>query len=224
MKVLIIEDDKAIAAALQEGLEDEAYAVDVVYDGDEGYRTAVADEYDAIILDIMLPEMNGYEVCQKLRADGQQTPILMLTARDTGPDIVKGLDTGADDYLAKPFDFEVLLARLRALLRRPAEKLAEVLTVGDLTLDPSAKKVRRADQDISLTAKEYAVLEYLIRHAGMVLSKEQIIAHVWDFDADVLPNNVELFIMFIRRKIDKPFDTKLIHTVPGFGYMIEDKT
>ena len=224
MKVLIIEDDKAIAAALQEGLEDEAYAVDVAYDGDEGYRTAVADEYDAIILDIMLPEMNGYEVCQKLRADGQQTPILMLTARDTGPDIVKGLDTGADDYLAKPFDFEVLLARLRALLRRPAEKLAEVLTVGDLTLDPSAKKVRRADQDISLTAKEYAVLEYLMRHAGMVLSKEQIIAHVWDFDADVLPNNVELFIMFIRRKIDKPFDTKLIHTVPGFGYMIEDKT
>ena len=224
MKVLIIEDDKAIAAALQEGLEDEAYAVDVAYDGDEGYRTAVADEYDAIILDIMLPEMNGYEVCQKLRTDGQQTPILMLTARDTGPDIVKGLDTGADDYLAKPFDFEVLLARLRALLRRPAEKLAEVLTVGDLTLDPSAKKVRRADQDISLTAKEYAVLEYLIRHAGMVLSKEQIIAHVWDFDADVLPNNVELFIMVIRRKIDKPFDTKLIHTVPGFGYMIEDKT
>ena len=224
MKVLIIEDDKAIAAALQEGLEDEAYAVDVAYDGDEGYRTAVADEYDAIILDIMLPEMNGYEVCQKLRTDGQQTPILMLTARDTGPDIVKGLDTGADDYLAKPFDFEVLLARLRALLRRPAEKLAEVLTVGDLTLDPSAKKVRRADQDISLTAKEYAVLEYLMRHAGMVLSKEQIIAHVWDFDADVLPNNVELFIMFIRRKIDKPFDTKLIHTVPGFGYMIEDKT
>lgn len=224
MKVLIIEDDKAIAAALREGLEDEAYAVDVVYDGDEGYRTAAADEYDAIILDIMLPEMNGYEVCQKLRTDGQQTPILMLTARDTGPDIVKGLDTGADDYLAKPFDFEVLLARLRALLRRPAEKLAEVLTVGDLTLDPSAKKVRRADQDISLTAKEYAVLEYLMRHAGMVLSKEQIIAHVWDFDADVLPNNVELFIMFIRRKIDKPFDTKLIHTVPGFGYMIEDKT
>ena len=224
MKVLIIEDDKAIAAALQEGLEDEAYAVDVAYDGDEGYRTAAADEYDAIILDIMLPEMNGYEVCQKLRADGQQTPILMLTARDTGPDIVKGLDIGADDYLAKPFDFEVLLARLRALLRRPAEKLAEVLTVGDLTLDPSAKKVRRADQDISLTAKEYAVLEYLMRHAGMVLSKEQIIAHVWDFDADVLPNNVELFIMFIRRKIDKSFDTKLIHTVPGFGYMIEDKT
>lgn len=224
MKVLIIEDDKAIAAALQEGLEDEAYAVDVAYDGDEGYRTAAADEYDAIILDIMLPEMNGYEVCQKLRTDGQQTPILMLTARDTGPDIVKGLDTGADDYLAKPFDFEVLLARLRALLRRPAEKLAEVLTVGDLTLDPSAKKVRRADQDISLTAKEYAVLEYLMRHAGMVLSKEQIIAHVWDFDADVLPNNVELFIMFIRRKIDKPFDTKLLHTVPGFGYMIEDKT
>ena len=148
----------------------------------------------------------------------------MLTARDTERDIVEGLDMGADDYLAKPFSFEVLLARLRALLRRPNEKLEEVLRVGDLTLDPSLKKVTRANQEISLTAKEYAVLEYLMRNAGKVLSKEQIISHVWDFDADVLPNNVELFIMFLRRKIDKPFDSKLIHTVPGFGYKLEDKS
>jgi len=224
MRILLVEDDVAIARSLKEGLEDEAYAVDVAHDGDEGYRTVTADEYDVIILDVMLPEMNGYEVCRALRKDGNQTPILMLTARDAERDIVEGLDVGADDYLAKPFSFEVLLARLRALLRRPNEKLEEVLRVGDLTLDPSLKKVMRANQEISLTAKEYAVLEYLMRNAGKVLSKEQIISHVWDFDADVLPNNVELFIMFLRRKIDKPFDSKLIYTIPGFGYKLEDKS
>lgn len=224
MRILLVEDDMAIAQSLKEGLEDEAYAVDVTHDGDEGYRTATADEYDVIILDVMLPEMNGYEVCRALRQDGNQTPILMLTARDAEQDIVEGLDMGADDYLAKPFSFDVLLARLRALLRRPNEKLEEILQVGDLTLDPSLKKVMRAAQEISLTAKEYAVLEYLMRNAGKVLSKEQIISHVWDFDADVLPNNVELFIMFLRRKIDKPFGSKLIHTVPGFGYKLEDKS
>ena len=224
MRILLVEDDVAIAQSLKEGLEDEAYAVDVAHDGDEGYRTAATDDYDVIILDVMLPEMNGYEVCRALRKDGNQTPILMLTARDAERDIVEGLDMGADDYLAKPFSFEVLLARLRALLRRPNEKLEEVLRVGDLALDPSLKKVTRAAQEISLTAKEYAVLEYLMRNAGKVLSKEQIISHVWDFDADVLPNNVELFIMFLRRKIDKPFGSKLIHTVPGFGYKLEDKS
>lgn len=223
MRILLIEDDVAIARSLKEGLEDETYAVDVAHDGDEGYWTATADDYDAIILDIMLPNMNGYEVCQALRQDGKRTPILMLTARDAERDIVKGLDTGADDYLAKPFSFEVLLARLRAILRRPNEKLGEILRVGDLTLDPSLKKVTRASQEISLTTKEYGVLEYLMRNTGKVLSKEQIIAHVWDFDADVLPNNVELFIMFLRRKVDKPFGKKMIHTVPGFGYKLEDK-
>ena len=224
MRILLVEDDVAIARSLKEGLEDEAYAVDVAYDGDEGYRTATADDYDVIILDVMLPEMNGYEVCRALCKDGNQTPILMLTARDAERDIIEGLDMGADDYLAKPFSFEVLLARLRALLRRPNEKLEEILRVGDLTLDPSLKKVIRANQEISLTAREYGVLEYLMRNADKVLSKEQIISHVWDFDADVLPNNVELFIMFLRRKIDKPFDSKLIHTVPGFGYKLEDKS
>ena len=155
MRILLVEDDMAIARSLKEGLEDEAYAVDVAHDGDEGYRTATADEYDVIILDVMLPEMNGYEVCRALRGDGNQTPILMLTARDAERDIVEGLDVGADDYLAKPFSFGVLLARLRALLRRPNEKLEEVLRVGDLTLDPSLKKVMRANQEINLTAKEY---------------------------------------------------------------------
>ena len=224
MRILLVEDDVAIARSLKEGLEDGAYAVDVVHDGDEGHRTAMADDYDVIILDVMLPEMNGYEVCRALRKDGNQTPILMLTARDTERDIVEGLDIGADDYLAKPFSFEVLLARLRALLRRPNEKLEEILRVGDLTLDPSLKKVTRASEEISLTAKEYGVLEYLMRNTGKVLSKEQIISHVWDFDADVLPNNVELFVMFLRRKIDKPFGSKLIHTIPGFGYKLEDKS
>ncbi len=223
MRVLLIEDDVTIARLLKEGLEDESYAVDVANDGSEGYRTAAADEYDVIILDIMLPEMNGYEVCRALRNDGNKTPILMLTARDAERDIVEGLDTGADDYLAKPFSFDVLLARIRALLRRPNEKLEEILQVGDLKLDPSSKKVTRASQEISLTAKEYGVLEYLMRNKGKVLSKEQIISHVWDFDADVLPNNVELFIMFLRRKIDKPFKSKLIYTVSGFGYKLEEK-
>ena len=224
MRVLLIEDDVTITRLLKEGLEDESYAVDVVNDGSEGYRTAAADDYDVIILDIMLPGMNGYEVCRALRNDGNKTPILMLTARDAERDIVEGLDTGADDYLAKPFSFDVLLARIRALLRRPNEKLEEILQVGDLKLDPSSKKVTRASQEINLTAKEYGVLEYLMRNKGKVLSKEQIISHVWDFDADVLPNNVELFIMFLRRKIDKPFKSKLIHTVSGFGYKLEEKS
>ena len=223
MRILLVEDDTAIARSLKEGLEDESYAVDVANDGSEGYRTAAADDYDVIILDIMLPEMNGYEVCRALRNDGNKTPILMLTARDAERDIVEGLDTGADDYLAKPFSFDVLLARIRALLRRPNEKLEEIIQVGDLKLDPSSKRVTRASQEISLTAKEYGVLEYLMRNKGKVLSKEQIISHVWDFDADVLPNNVELFIMFLRRKIDKPFKSKLIYTVSGFGYKLEEK-
>ena len=224
MRVLLIEDDVTIARLLKEGLEDESYAVDVANDGSEGYRTAAADDYDVIILDIMMPEMNGYEVCRALRNDGNKTPILMLTARDAERDIVEGLDTGADDYLAKPFSFDVLLARIRALLRRPNEKLEEIIQVGDLKLDPSSKRVTRASQEISLTAKEYGVLEYLMRNKGKVLSKEQIISHVWDFDADVLPNNVELFIMFLRRKIDKPFKSKLIYTVSGFGYKLEEKS
>lgn len=222
MKILVVEDDRAIAAALKEGLEDESYAVDVAYDGSEGYLSAAADEYDLIILDIMMPGMNGYEVCAKLRSEGNHTPILMLTAKDQERDIVEGLDTGADDYLAKPFSFEVLMARVRALLRRPSDSLGETLSVGDLTLNPSTKAVQRAGKSIRLTSKEYAVLEYLMRNSGQVLSKDKIIAHVWDFDADVLPNNVELFVMFIRRKVDKPFGKPLIHTVPGFGYKIED--
>ena len=222
MKILIIEDDKEISEALREGLEDESYAVDTCLDGEEGYRTAAADEYDLIILDVMLPSMNGFEICKKLRAEKNTTPILMLTARGQSQDVIRGLDFGADDYLPKPFNFDVLLAHMRAILRRPSQKLEEVLRVGDLVLNPSSKQVLRAGDEIKLTTKEYAVLEYLMRNEGKVLSKEKIISNVWDFDADVLPNNVELFIMFLRKKIDKPYKQKLIQTVPGFGYKIVD--
>ncbi len=222
MKVLVVEDERRIAQAIKEGLMGESYAVDIAYDGEDGYNTASADEYDAIILDIMMPEMNGYEVCNKLREDGNHTPIIMLTAKDQERDIIKGLDMGADDYISKPFSFEVLLARLRAVLRRPKESLGEVLQVGLLTLDPVAKRVEREGKVIQVSAKEYAILEYLMRHPGQLLSKNNIISHIWDFDSDVLPNNVEVFITFLRRKIDKPFKSPLIHTVRGFGYKLSE--
>lgn len=222
MKLLVVEDEHRIAQAIKEGLEDEGYAVDVEHDGQAGYAAASAtpDEYDLILLDVMMPGMTGNEVAASLRRDGNHTPILMLTARDQERDIIKGLDTGADDYLAKPFSFDVLLARIRALLRRPHHSLGETLMVGDLTLDPVDKRVERAGQFIRLTSKEYAILEYFMRNPGRVLSKDNIISHVWDFDADVLPNNVEVFITFIRAKIDKPFKKQLLHTVRGFGYKL----
>jgi DNA-binding response OmpR family regulator len=224
MKILVVEDEHRIAKAIKDGLTEEHYAVDIEHDGEDGYNTASSDEYDLIILDVMMPGLNGYEVCQKLREDGVHTPILMLTAKDQGHDIVKGLDTGADDYLAKPFSFDVLLARIRALLRRPHQSLGETLAVGDLTLDPTTKEVARNGQGIRLSSKEFAILEYFMRNPGRILSKNSIISHVWDFDADVLPNNVEVFITFLRAKIDKPFTSPLIHTVRGFGYKLSEES
>lgn len=222
MKLLVVEDERRIAQAIKDGLEDEGYAVDVEYNGENGYNVAAAapHDYDVILLDVMMPGMNGFDVAKQLRTDGNHTPILMLTAKDAEADIVNGLDAGADDYLAKPFSFEVLLARIRALLRRPQASMGEVYEVGDLTLNPATKQVRRANTDVQLTAKEFAILEYLMRNAGQVLSKENIITHVWDFDADVLPNNVEVFMTFLRSKIDKPFSKPLLHTVRGFGYKL----
>ncbi len=221
MKILVVEDEHRIAQGIREGLEEEGYAVDVEHDGESGYNAASASsDYDLIILDVMMPGLNGYEVADKLRGDGNHTPILMLTAKDQERDIVKGLDTGADDYLAKPFSFDVLLARIRALLRRPHQSLGETLNVGDLMLDPAKKQVERGGKDIRLTSKEFAILEYFMRNPGRVLSKDSIISHVWDFDADVLPNNVEVFITFLRAKIDKPFKKPLLHTVRGFGYKL----
>ena len=224
MRLLVVEDEKRIAQALRAGLEDEGYAVDVEHDGEDGLNAALAFEYDAILLDVMLPSLDGFEVCRRLRAESRHTPVIMLTARDREQDIVNGLDSGADDYLPKPFAFEVLLARVRALLRRPSESLSDELVVGDLTIETKDKKVTRGKKSIKLSVKEYTILEYMARNAHKTVSKEQIIGHVWDFDADVLPNTVEVFVTFLRSKIDKPFKKPLIHTVRGFGYVLsEDK-
>lgn len=224
MKILVVDDEIRIARAIKQGLEQEGYAVDMVHDGEDGYNTARADEYDAIILDVMMPEMNGFEVVRKLRADGDKTPILMLTAKDQSRDIVEGLDSGADDYLAKPFSFDVLTARLRALLRRPQDAITNILSAGDVTIDLLQRRVTRMGQDVTLSSKEFAILEYLMRNKNRILSKNNIMTHVWDFDADILPNNVEVFINYLRGKIDKPFPKSkpLIQTVRGFGYVIKD--
>lgn len=226
MKVLVVEDEHRIAQAIRRGLTQEGYAVDLAFDGDEGYRTATADEYDVIIMDIMMPGLSGIDITKKLRKEGNHTPILLLTAKGLSRDVVTGLDAGADDYLPKPFSFDVLLARLRALLRRPAEVIDTVLKVDDLELDLTRRTATRGGKDLHLSSKEYAILEYLLRNKGRILSKNTIISHVWDFDADVLPNNVEVFITYLRAKIEKPFPGKrpIIETVRGFGYVIkEDK-
>jgi DNA-binding response OmpR family regulator len=225
MKILVVDDEVRIARAIKQGLEQEGYAVDMAHDGEDGYNSARADEYDAIVLDVMMPEMDGFEVARKLRADGDTTPILMLTAKDQSRDIVEGLDAGADDYLAKPFSFDVLTARLRALLRRPQDTLTNVLEVGDVRMDLLQRRVTRAGQDVNLSGKEFAILEYLLRNKNRILSKHNIMTHVWDFDADILPNNVEVFINYLRGKIDKPFPSSkpLIQTVRGFGYVIKDE-
>lgn len=222
MKVLVVEDEHKIANALREGLEQESFAVDVAYDGQDGFSSAVYDEYDILILDVMLPGMSGLEIARKLRQKGNHTPILMLTAKDQTRDVVNGLDAGADDYLVKPFSFEELLARLRALLRRPHDSIGDMLTAKDLTMDTTSKNVLRGNTPITLSSKEYALLEYLLRNKGKVLSKQNIMNHVWDFDADILPNNVEVFIAYLRNKIERPFmGDPIIKTVRGFGYKIE---
>lgn len=223
MKILVVEDERIIAHAIKEGLEQDGYAVDIAYDGQDGYSTASADEYDVIISDVMMPEMNGYDMVAKLRRDGNKTPVLMLTAKDQERDVIKGLDTGADDYLAKPFAFGVLLARVRALLRRPYQSVGELLQYSDIVMDPAKKQVTRAGTAIQLSAKEYAILEYFLRNPERILSKNNILTHVWNFDSDVLPNNVESFIKLLRNKIDRPFKKQLIQTVRGFGYKLSEK-
>lgn len=226
MKLLVVEDEHRIAQAIKQGFTQEGYAVDLAFDGDEGYRSASSDEYDAIVMDIMMPEISGIDVTKKLRAEGNHTPILLLTAKSSNRDVVTGLDAGADDYLTKPFSFDVLLARVRALLRRPAEALDTVLTVDDLELNLVQRTAKRGGKDLHLSSKEYAILEYLLRNKGRILSKNTIISHIWDFDADVLPNNVEVFITYLRNKIEKPFPRRrpIIETVRGFGYVIKEDT
>ena len=221
MKVLVIEDEPKIAGALKKGLEQERFAVELALDGDDGLAAAEADDYDLILLDRMLPGVDGMEICRQLREQGKNVPILMLTAKDQVGDRVEGLNAGADDYLVNPFAFEELLARMRALMRRPATTHDAVLKVADLELDPVAFRVSRAGQSIHLSQKEFALLEYLMRHPGQVFSKEKLIDHVWEYDTDVLPNNVEVFIGYLRKKIDQPFKAEpLIRTSRGFGYSI----
>jgi DNA-binding response OmpR family regulator len=220
MKILVVEDDHTIAQAIKEGLE-ETFAVDIAYEGEEGYLSASNDDYDLLILDVMLPGLSGIEIAKKLRQESNHTRILMLTAKDNLSDKIRGLNTGADDYMVKPFSFEELLARVRALLRRPNESVGEVLQAGDLSLNTITSEVKRHDTEISLSQKEYAVLEYLLRNKGKVMSKNNIMNHVWDFDSDILPNTVEVFIKYLRDKIDRPFcGPELIQTVRGFGYKV----
>lgn len=223
MRVLLIEDEHRIAHAIKKGLEIESYAVDVVYTGTDGYDLASTEEYDVIILDVMLPGMNGVTVCKTLRKENIHTPILMLTAKGQVEDKVHGLNAGADDYLPKPFAFEELLARIRALTRRPHQTLSPILTVRDLTLSPTDFTVSRGKQPIQLSQKEFALLEYLMRNAGKIITKDQIIAHVWNYDADILPNTVEVYIRNLRLKVDHQFpkETPFIYTVRGFGYKLE---
>jgi DNA-binding response OmpR family regulator len=223
MRILVVEDEHKIAHAIKQGLMQEKFAVDVEYDGDAGLGAAINEPYDLMIIDRMLPgSIEGLDICRQVRAKGIHSPILILTAKDQIRDRVTGLDSGADDYLVKPFSFEELLARVRALLRRPPETQGNTLKVGDLTLDTLNYEVKRSGKGIDLSAKEFALLEYLMRNQGRVLSKDTIISHVWDFDADILPNTVEVYMGYLRSKIDKPFKkSELIHTIRGFGYKVE---
>lgn len=222
MRVLVVEDEHKIARALAKALEQETYAVDIAYDGDEGFAMATTEPYDVAIIDRMLPgAYDGIGIVKGMRDAKVHTPVLFLSALDSVAERTAGLDAGADDYLVKPFALEELLARVRALLRRPTEKQAETLTAGDLTMDTITYSVTRGDTPIQLTSKEYALLEYLLRNQGRPISKEVIISHVWDYDADILPNTVEVYVKYLRNKVDVPFEKPLIHTVRGFGYKLE---
>lgn len=223
MRILVVEDEIKLANAIKRALELQKYAVDTAYDGEEGFDLASTENYDLIILDIMLPKMSGIEVCTELRAEKKDTPIIMLTARGQISDKTTGLDSGADDYMVKPFSFEELFSRIRALVRRSARETSSDLQFHDLSLNPTTFKVQRAGKHIQLSSKEFSILEYLLRNKNKVVSKNQIVEHVWDYDADVLPTTVEVHIKNLRDKIDKPFSTPLIYTARGFGYELRMK-
>jgi two-component system OmpR family response regulator len=219
-RVLVIEDSVKMAGLLKRGLEEEGYAVDVSATGADGVWMAAERPIDAIVLDVMLPDVDGFEVCRRIRAAGQWAPVLMLTARDAIQDRVLGLDVGGDDYLTKPFAFTELAARLRALVRRGAQKRPTVLVVGDLALDPATRDVRRGDVPIDLTPKEFALLEFFMRHTGEVLSRMRVIEHVWDWAYDGGSNVVDVYVKYLREKIDRPFGADSIQTVRGAGYRL----
>lgn len=220
MRVLVVEDERRLADGLRLGMQADGLAVDVAYNGDDGLWMARENPYDAIVLDIMLPGVNGYKICETLRHEGRWTPILMLTAKDGEWDEVEALDTGADDYLTKPFSYAVLLARLRALLRRGAKERPAVLEAGDLRLDPATRRASRGETEVELTSRELSLLEYLLRHKGQVVSKREILDHVWDYDFEGDPNIVEVYVGHLRNKLDRPFERAAIETVRGSGYRL----
>ena len=222
MRILVVEDERKMAGLLKRGLEEEGYAVDSASSGGDAIWAATENPYDAILLDVMLPDLTGFEVCRRIRAEGRWAPVLMLTARNAIPDRVAGLDSGADDYLTKPFSFNELFARLRALLRRGALERPAVLRVGDLALDPAARRVTRDDLEIGLTAKEFALLEFFMRRPGEVMTRTRIIEHVWDFGYDGDSNVVDVYVRYLREKIDRPFGRASIETVRGSGYRLRE--
>lgn len=224
MRVLVVEDETRLAAALRDGLKSEGHSVDVAPDGAEGLWYAEENEYDVIVLDLMLPVLNGYEVCRRLREQQNWTPVLMLTARDADRDMIDGLDAGADDYVTKPYSFDVLLARLRSLARRQVTERPTRMMIDDLVLDPATRVVTRNGSDVEVTAREFAVLEILMRNSGAVVSKQQLLDGVWGYDFDGDPNIIEVYVGRLRRKVDKPFGVETIETVRGTGYRIRTES
>lgn len=222
MQILIVEDEKKMAAVLKKGLEAENHRVNLAFDGRSGLELATTTEFDVIVLDLMLPIIDGFEVARRLRKNDNHTPILMLTARDAAPDIVRGLDLGADDYLTKPFSFEVFLARLRSVARRGSKPRPTVLQVGDLVLNPASHQVTRGEREIHLSPTEFRLLELLMRRSGRVVPREVIVEAVWDFDHEVEENTLDTFIRLLRSKIDREHDDKLIQTVRRVGYTIRE--
>jgi len=223
MRALVVEDESKMAALLRRGLQEEGFAVDIAANGEDGSWMGTENDYDVILLDVMLPDVDGFEVCRRLRAADRWAPILMLTARDGVQDRVAGLDAGADDYLTKPFSFDELLARVRALLRRGPSERPPVLTVGDLVLDPATRRVSRGEQDIDLTPKEFGLLDLFLRHPGEALSRTRILEHVWDFAYDGDSNVVDVYVRYLREKVDRPFGRRSIETVRGVGYRLREE-
>jgi len=222
MRVLVVEDEKKVASFIKRGLEEESFTVDVAYDGEEGFEMAANNPYDVILMDLMLPKKDGLSVIRELRERDIVTPVLCLTAKDAVEDIVAGLETGSDDYLTKPFAFGELLARVKALLRRTSKDRGAEIYFADLRLDPVSHKVWRGDQEIDLTAKEYGLLEYFMRNPNEVLTRAMIAEHVWDYTFDSFTNIIDVYVNYLRKKVDRDYDTKLIHSVRGVGYVLKE--
>ncbi|PLX78648.1 MAG: DNA-binding response regulator [Desulfuromonas sp.] len=222
-KILVVEDEKKVASFIKRGLEEEEFSVDVANDGEEGLYFAETNTYDMILMDLMLPKMDGLSAIKALRQKGVATPVLCLTAKDTVEDIVSGLDSGSDDYLTKPFAFAELLARVRALLRRGAQDRGAEMTFADLRLDPVSHKVWRSNKEIDLTAKEYSLLEYFMRNPNQVLTRTMIAEQVWDYTFDSFTNIIDVYVNYLRKKVDRDYDKKLIHTVRGVGYILKEE-